>query len=203
MRKITEKTSFMQEVLDLDTQDLLKILVVTFGFTFVEDLRLVMTVVPNECGPWHRELVLELFSFVRKSALTETEVNAVDACLSGNFVPSPASCHHYKCVLDKLQHIRLSYGGCFSPPTSVCYRCGNDLVKNNKPSIVSFYTTEELLPMKKVDLRCRQCQINYGITKYGNSKDGYIYYPQLRRYAEASDVCFLDRLVMNMFASLR
>lgn len=206
VKKLAIQVSLTQDdTILLSTDDLLTILVIRFGYTFVEELRLVMTVMPKECGPWRRELVMDLFSQIRKCSLTAIDLQAIDACLSdASMILPPVTYDHYGQVLEKLEHTSNPYGGCLSPPISVCNQCGSDLVKNNKPSNISFYMINGSIPMKKVDLRCRECELNYGITKYGNNKDvGYKYYPELRKFAEASDVCVLDRLVMNTFASLR
>ena len=68
--------------------------------------------------------------------------------------------------------------------------------------MATYFTVSGAIPVKKVELRCRSCNMNYGITKYGSSESGYEYYPSLGT-AEASDVAYIVRLLMNLFASLR
>ena len=94
------------------------------------------------------------------------------------------------------------FAGCLAPPTAVCYSCQGALQKNNKPVMVAYFTVSGAIPVKKVELRCRVSNVNYGITKFGNKEKGYEYYPSLGP-AEASDVAHIDRLVMSHFASLR
>ena len=77
-----------------------------------------------------------------------------------------------------------AYGGCISPPTSICYRCGFKLAKN-KPIDVTLSAATGSLPMRKVELRCRHSSLNYGVAKFGNKKDGYQYYSSQRYVVEA------------------
>ena len=46
------------------------------------------------------------------------------------------------------------------------------------------------------------CDLNYGITKYGNKKEGYVYYRDLG-VIEATYMVYVDRLLMTTFKSLR
>jgi len=93
------------------------------------------------------------------------------------------------------------FAGCIAPATKVCFVCGGNLQKNNKPSCVTYYLASGPLPFLKVELRCRVCKLNYGISKFGNTTGGLKYYDRAG-IVEASDV-YIDRLVMDMFASLR
>ena len=68
-----------------------------------------------------------------------------------------------------------SFGGCLAPPTAACYSCNGPLHKNNKPIMATYFTVSGAIPVKKVELRCRSCNVNYGITKYGSSESGYEY----------------------------
>ena len=94
------------------------------------------------------------------------------------------------------------FAGCIAPPTKVCTVCGGNLQKHNKPSCVTYFLASGPLPFLKVELRCRACNLNYGISKFGNTKDGFKYYDRAG-IIEASDVVYIDRLVMDLFTSLR
>ena len=59
------------------------------------------------------------------------------------------------------------------------------VVKNNKP--VLLITLSGTIPIKKVK---QVCNINYSITKFGNTQKGYEYYPSLGP-PEASDVAYI------------
>ena len=191
---------------------LLPLLYVKFGMEYIEDLRLIFSVVPVECGPWRKEIIIDLLQRVRKHQLNASELKAVDAYLqadengSHSFSNDLPTQHRYiqpQVVLEKMVLDADVYGGCICPPTSVCYECGNALSKNNKPSRVTLYTLNGPLPMKKIELRCRHCNIYYGIVKFGNKTDGYHFYATLRSIAEASDVSYIERTVMSFFTSLR
>ena len=68
--------------------------------------------------------------------------------------------------------------------------------------MVTYFLTSGTLPFLKVELRCLSCGVNCGIVKYGNNTDGYKHYDS-PGVIEASDVVYIDRLVMAMFTSLR
>ena len=79
-----------------------------------------------------------------------------------------------------------AFAGCLAPPKSYCVQCGSVLQKSNKLTSITLYTISGPLPLKKVELRCRHCKMNYGITKYGNPDAGYQYYDCVGPVAEAS-----------------
>ena len=57
--------------------------------------------------------------------------------------------------------------------------------------MVTYFTVSGAIPVKKVELQCRVCNVSYGITKFGNKEKGYEHYPSLGP-AEASDVAYID-----------
>ena len=71
------------------------------------------------------------------------------------------------------------FTGCISPPTKSCFVCHGRLTKHNQLSLVTYYLPNGPLPFLKVELHCRICDLNYEITKYGNGKEGYVYYRDL------------------------
>ena len=189
--------------------ELISVMYLKFGFDFVEDLRLVLSVVSEECGPWRKEMVVDLLQRVRNVTLSPKDVEVVEVCINEPDLSSRVSCTNVlpvqlsQLILEKRVMIGDAYGGCISPPTSICYQCGFKLAKNNKPIDVTLFTATGSLPMKKVELRCRHCSLNYGVAKFGNKKDGYQYYSSPRYVVEASDVCYIDRTVMTFFSALR
>lgn len=121
-----------------DDTKLLPLLYLQFGFDFVEQLRLVFSVVPIQCGPWRKELTIDLLQRVRKNCdLSESEVKAVNVCLKSNLA-SPTHMQlqpqysQSRLALEKMELDTNVYGGCICPPTCHCYSCGNELAKNNK-----------------------------------------------------------------------
>lgn len=185
---------------------------VKLGLEFIDDLRAVLSVVPLQCGPWRKQMVIDLLGSVRKFDLTTSEQDAAAICVSRGVsidVPVPLT-SQYELILQKalkkttpdLDRSQV-YGGCLAPPTISCEYCGAHLQKNNPPTSVTLYTSTGPIPMKKVELRCRSCNINYCMSKYGSKEEGYRYYSKLRAVAEASDACYIDRLVMNVFCALR
>lgn len=193
--------------------DFLYFLSVKLGLQFVDDLRLVLSVVPVECGPWRQQILVDLLESVRQLDMTTEEREAATTCVLRGISIDPLVplASQYELALQKalpshMTHDQIRnevYGGCLAPPTTSCYSCDAALQKNNPPVYVNLYTSTGAIPMKKVELRCRVCNINYGMAKYGNKEMGYKYYSSLRAVAEASDICYIDRLVMNMFCALR
>ena len=64
------------------------------------------------------------------------------------------------------------------------------VAKNKKLVMVVYFTLSGTIPIKKVELQFQVCNINYSITKFGNTQKGYEYYPSLGP-AEASDVAYI------------
>lgn len=79
------------------------------------------------------------------------------------------------------------------PPTSVCFTCGWSLQLQSHPARVTVFETVEPLPGVKFTLRCRNCNLHYGYSMYGNGEEGYRFYEKRRPYIESSNVTYLSR----------
>ena len=62
--------------------ELISVMYLKFGFDFVEDLRLVLSVVSEECGPWRNEMVVDLLQRVRNVMLSPKDVEVVEVCIN-------------------------------------------------------------------------------------------------------------------------
>ena len=87
-----------------------------------------------------------------------------------------------------------------TPPTGTCLLCANRLELCNNVTAVSFICARNstIQGKKKVSLRCKKCSLVYNFDKYGNKKTGFRFYDNPREAVEASDVCYVDRLVFNL-----
>ena len=188
---------------DTDCSMLIILLSLKYDYRLIHDMIQVSKVVPMECGPWRRPLCMELLQLIRTLPSSAEEVmSAILACNVSNTGGQTAPYYDVlKKVLKKEQNV--PFAGCLAPPTSICLQCHCSLQKLNNPSLVTLYTAVGPIPLKKVDLRCRSCKITYGITKYGCMELGYKYYDKVGPAAEASVWCYVDRVVMSQFTSLR
>ena len=78
-------------------------------------------------------------------------------------------------------------------PTTVCLSCGWSLQLQSKPAHVTVFETCQPLPGIKFSLRCRNCNLHYGYSMYGNGEKGYRLYEKRRPYIESSNVTYLSR----------
>ena len=202
----------------LDPEEFLNFAAIKCGYHFIQNLFLVLNAVPEESGPWRAEITRKLLLYSSgKTALTKDEESIVQTILQSSTFRDGIYkfAESYSQVFAKcLYHNRGKnafyskadefppFAGCIAPATKVCLVCNQELQKHNKPCLITYYLASGPLPFLKVELRCRTCEINYGIVKYGNSTDGYKHYDNLG-VIEASDVVYIDRLVMAMFTSLR
>lgn len=76
------------------------------------------------------------------------------------------------------------FGNRMAPPTVVCYSCKEQEACHGSVLLITLSGT---IPIKKVK---QVCNINYSITKFGNTQKGYEYYPSLGP-PEASDVAYI------------
>lgn len=206
----------------LSANDILLLSGLKFGFRFVENLMCILSVVPEEAGPWRSDIILTLLNALQSPQELDPEKKKISMFLSTNICKSgfPGYKPCYSEVFSRVLKYSSSqqaqvnqsdspaisllhpFAGCICPPTKTCFLCHNELQKSNKPCIVTYYLVNGPLPVLKVELRCRACGLNYGITKYGNSVEGYKFYDS-PGIVEASDVVYVDRLVISLFASLR
>ena len=214
LHKTMEECSILEAADFLDVEKIVGFSVIKFGLRFVESLLSVLSVVPEESGPWRAEIIKSQLSLL----IGATRLTAEQECMVKIISESstykrgfPGQEGYYSQVFSQVlanqcdgadQSSSGFFAGCIAPPTRVCFSCNNELQKNNKPTYVTYYLASGPLPFLKVELRCRSCKINYGIVKYGNVTDGCQYYGSLRM-VEASDVVYIDRLVMETFTSLR
>ena len=189
------------------TDDFLGLLSIKVGFVNVEEMLQIMRVVPSECGPWRERLAFQLLQLIHPTPTPLAD--ALKTLLQYHSTSLPQQQRQqqalYSDTLDRILQSDASqppFAGCLAPPTSHCLECGNSLQSNNEPCYITMYTMSGPIPLKKVELRCRQCNLFYGITKYGSRDSGYSFYSAVG-VAEASDTCYIDRLVMNHFSSLK
>ena len=201
----------------LSPDNILSLSGLKFGFRFVENLMSILSVVPEEAGPWRSEIILVLLNTLQSPNELSPEQKDVALFISQSIYKNGFAGHRqcysevFSHVLNFSNHLQsnqssiaslLPFAGCIGPPTKTCLLCHQELQKNNKPCIITHYLVNGPLPFLKVELRCRTCRLSYGITKYGNNEDGYKFYDSSGT-VEASNVVYVDRLVMSLFASLR
>ena len=90
----------------------------------------------------------------------------------------------------------------FSPPCDRCLRCQSQLQSYNRPVKIDFYHCNGAFKGVKVSLKCNRCGIYYGYSKYGNPTSGWHFYDSPRIAIEASDVCLVQRRLMEWQVSL-
>ena len=188
-------------------------------FRFIENLMSILSVVPEEAGPWRIDIVDALLSALQSPQELNPEQKKISLFISKSFFKNgfPGHKQCYSEVFSRaLQYSStqqlqanqtnitslLPFAGCVCPPTKTCLLCHQELQKNNKPCVVTYYLVNGPLPVLKVELRCRSCGLNYGITKYGNGVQGYKFYDSTG-IVEASDAVYVERLVLSLFAALR
>ena len=49
----------------------------------------------------------------------------------------------------------------------------------------------------KVSLKCNRCNTFYGYSRFGRLQQGWNLYPNSREMVEATDVCFVDRILLQ------
>ena len=221
LNKALENCHIAEALNFLDPEEFLNFATVKCGYSFVQDLLLTLSAVPEECEPWRAELTRKLFMYSRgKMSLHNDEDSVVKAFLQYSSFKSEiykqTECYNAvfsKCICNSLRNTTMPatiprsfitaetdkfvpFAGCIAPPAKVCLLCDQELQKHNNPCVVTYYLPSGPLPFLKVELRCRTCGINYGIVKYGNSTEGYKHYDGVG-VIEASDVVYIDRLVMQ------
>ena len=102
------------------------------------------------------------------------------------------------------------------PPTKTCLLCHSYLTMNNPPSQVVVHGITGPKIFSKYILRCRQCKLDdlnpvssdlrqdvyYHPERYGNYKNGFLFYEQENMYTKASkEVCLENLLVQYCMAN--
>ena len=96
-----------------------------------------------------------------------------------------------------------------APPTGHCLKgckdrqgCPLQLVLNNKPCDVRFFSGLGPSKKLKVCLKCWKCCTTYNFCQFGNCKEGFRFYDTPRDAIEASDVTIVDRDLFELQCSL-
>ncbi|KAL9950743.1 hypothetical protein ACROYT_G043297 [Oculina patagonica] len=90
----------------------------------------------------------------------------------------------------------------FTPPYDRCLRCTSHLVRYNNPVEVEYHHLNGSAKGIKCSLKCTRCDFLYGYSKYGNPVAGWNLYSDRRPAVEASDVCFVQRILLKFQISL-
>ena len=85
------------------------------------------------------------------------------------------------------------YNKFLSPPVDQCLSYGMPLQAHHPPTAVVCYTWDGPIPASKLTLRCDECSINYRYEQYGDSKNGYRYYPTPRPLTHSSQASYIDK----------
>ena len=84
------------------------------------------------------------------------------------------------------------------PPVTSCYSCGRNLIRNHVTKI-KCYSTIGVKGGQKVTLRCKECQVSYNYSKFGNKhENGFRHYSSAQPYSEASDTIYFDRTLHEL-----
>ena len=190
---------------NLEEQTILSLLSLKMGFECLEAMFQVLKVIPKEYGPWREEMARDMFQLLNlDSEVTASALKVLMRCQTSVLVkPVDYTDILHRLLLQQDRDFKDIFAGCLTPPIQACICCGEGLQKSNVPSAVTLFTIKGPVPLRKVELRCRSCGINYGINKYGNKEMGYEFYGLMEPVAEASDCAYIDRLVLSYFTSLR
>ena len=80
-----------------------------------------------------------------------------------------------------------------APPVENCINCNKALVAQNQICSVTVFLRNYVKSAMKFSSCCKDCNLNYGYSKFGNAQNGYKFYEEQRVYIEATDSVFLDR----------
>ena len=90
----------------------------------------------------------------------------------------------------------------FTPPIGHCFHCKSALVRYDKPVKVKVHGLSGTSDGVKVSLKCNRCNTFYGYSRFGSLQQGWNLYPNSREMVEATDVCFVDRILLQWQISL-
>ena len=90
-----------------------------------------------------------------------------------------------------------------TPPVNQCLNCKKQLTTNNKPNKATLFTLNGPIPATKLQLRCRDCSIQYRVCHF-TDKSGQHLYPKSHRpfLMEASNVSYVDKALYEWIPSL-
>ena len=83
------------------------------------------------------------------------------------------------------------------PPAIKCYSCSRRLVSYLTTN-VKFYTCEGVKQREKVALQCKECNLIYTPTQFGNKHTlGFEYYPEQQPVVEVTDAVYFERNLLE------
>lgn len=88
------------------------------------------------------------------------------------------------------------------PPTAICFHCNSPLALHDKPCNVAVHGLRGKAAGVKFTLRCENCRTNYIYDRYGDRTKGWSLYHEARPVVEASDVCFIERKLLDFQCAL-
>ena len=148
----------------LSPDNILSLSGLKFGFRYVDNLMSILSVVPEEAGPWRSEVILLLLNTLQSPNELSAEQKDVAILLSQsiykNGFPGYQQCYSevFAHVLNSSRHLQsnqsniaslLPFAGCICPPTKTCLICHEELQKNNKPCIITYYLVNGPLPFNQ------------------------------------------------------
>ena len=84
-----------------------------------------------------------------------------------------------------------------APPCGECYSCKRPLV-SYLTTDVKLYTCVGLKPIEKVILRCKECNLIYNPTQFGNKHtQGFQFYEKEQPILEVSDTVYFERSLLE------
>ena len=109
-----------------------------------------------------------------------------------------------KCATKMFNLHETNFNRFLAPPISSCLKCGTCLKVHNAPTKAMVFSVSGPLPSTKVTLECRECGIQYGISKYSDA-EGQHYYPKEitnQEVIEVSNVTYVEANLYNWIPSL-
>ena len=87
-------------------------------------------------------------------------------------------------------------------PVKECLSCGLSLSLSNKPSKATVFTLDGPTPSTKLVLRCRECDMAYGIRSYKDRAGEHLYDKSLGvKVIEVSNVTYIDQVLYEWIPS--
>lgn len=87
-------------------------------------------------------------------------------------------------------------------PVEECLSCGSSISLSNKPSKATVFTLDGPMPSTKLVLRCRECDITYGIGSYKDRAGEHLYDKSLGvKVIEVSNVTYIDQVLYEWIPS--
>lgn len=112
---------------------------------------------------------------------------------------SPSNSHSLQ---NRVDLATLGFPVLLTPPTGVCIVCSSTLSEHNRACDVAINGLLGKATGLKFCLRCDRCKISYNYDRYGDKKKGWSLYEDQRPLVEASDVCFVERKLLDFQCAL-